>query len=208
MSDANPTSISVVGSLNIDYFTRVQSLPTPGATVSSQSLELFRGGKGANQAVSACRQGARVYFFGCVGEDEEGGSYRDALSDEGIDVTYLNRVASKTGSAFITVDQSGENMIVMNPGANDRLQSDDVKAGRKAIGGCGAILGQFETPVEVIVEAASIANKAKVPVVINPSPIKPEFPWHLIQTDYLIVNEGEAGEVLGFPPLSEDPTTL
>ncbi|MDF1655975.1 MAG: ribokinase [Verrucomicrobiales bacterium] len=208
MSDANRAAISVVGSLNIDYFTKVQTLPTPGETVSSRRLELFRGGKGANQAISACRQGAKVYFFGCVGEDEDGVAYRKALTDEGIDVSHLNRVSTKTGAAFITVDDSGENMIVIAPGANDRLDIDDIKAGRDVIAGSRAVLGQFETPLEALVEAATIANKENIPVVINPSPIKPEFPWHLIQTDYLIVNEGEAVEVLGFAPLSEGEATL
>jgi ribokinase len=208
MSDANRVAIAVIGSLNIDYFTKVQTLPNPGETVSSRELKLFRGGKGANQAISACRQGAKVHFFGSVGEDEDGVAYRKALAEEGIDVSRLNRVSTKTGAAFITVDQSGENMIVIAPGANDRLQINDIKAGRQVITACGAVLGQFETPSEALVEAATIANKENIPVVINPSPVKPEFPWHMIRTDYLIVNEGEAIEVLGFAPFSEDATTL
>ncbi len=208
MSDAKRAAISVIGSLNIDYFTKVQALPGPGETVSSRGLELFRGGKGANQAISASRQGVKVYFFGCIGEDEEGIAYRKALATEGIDVSHLNKAPTKTGAAFITVDREGENMIVIAHGANDRLHINDIKAGRQVITASQAVLGQFETPVEALVEAATMANKANIPVVINPSPIKAEFPWHLIQTDYLIVNEGEAIEVLGFPPLSEDATTL
>ena len=99
-------------------------------------------------------------------------------------------------------------MIVIAPGANEKLQLNSIRAGQVIVEECGAVLGQFETPTEVLVEVAAIANKENIPVVINPSPIKPEFQWHLIQTDYLIVNEGEASEVLGFPPLSEEATTL
>lgn len=208
MSDSSRTAISVVGSLNVDYFTKVSILPSPGETVSSQSLELFHGGKGANQAISASRQGVQVHFFGCVGKDSDGKSYRSALANEGIDVTHIKQVTTKTGAAFITVDAAGENMIVIAAGANDKLRPDDIKAGRVAIRESKAILGQFETPLEVLVEAATLANRENIPVVINPSPVKQEFPWHMIRTDYLIVNEGEAIEVLGFPPLSEEPLTL
>ncbi|MEM6916612.1 MAG: PfkB family carbohydrate kinase, partial [Verrucomicrobiota bacterium] len=120
----------------------------------------------------------------------------------------VSKASSRTGSAFITVDQSGENMIVISPGANAKLRPDDLKSGRSLLESCQALLGQFETPSEVLVEAASVANRENIPVVINPSPMQLDFPWHLIQTDYLIVNEGEAVEVLGFLPLSEDPSTL
>lgn len=208
MSDANRAAIVVVGSLNIDYFTKVRNLPSPGETVSSQRLDLFRGGKGANQAIAAARQGAAVDFFGCVGEDDEGTAYLKALTGEGVRVSRIQRVSARTGAAFITVDQSGENMIVIAPGANERLRSDDIKAGRKVISEAAAVLGQFETPAEPLIEAALLANKSNIPVVINPSPVRAEFPWHMIRTDYLITNEGEATEVLGFPPLGEDPSML
>ncbi|MDF1823722.1 MAG: ribokinase [Verrucomicrobiales bacterium] len=208
MSDTSRASISVIGSLNIDYFTKVSALPSPGETVSSTGLELFRGGKGANQANAARRQGAEVHFFGCVGQDEEGKAYRDALDADGIDVSFLKQVSTKTGAAFITVDTAGENMIVIAPGANDKLGSDDIKAGRSVLLESGAVLGQFETPLEALVEAAILANKENIPVVINPSPVRLEFPWHMVKTDYLIVNEGEASEVLGFAPMSEEPGIL
>lgn len=208
MSETSRAAISVIGSLNIDYFTKVSALPSPGETVSSEGLELFQGGKGANQAISAGRQGVDVHFFGCVGDDEDGKRYRQALSDEGIDVTHLSEASTKTGAAFITVDALGENMIVFAPGANSKLGPDNIKQGRNTLLESKAVLGQFETPSEALVEAATLANKENIPVVINPSPMKQEFPWHMIRTDFLIVNEGEAAEVLGFPPLSEEPVTL
>lgn len=208
MSEEMHPTVSVIGSLNIDYFTKVDCLPSPGETVASLGLELFRGGKGANQAISASRQGARVRFFGCVGSDTEGDEYRRALDEEGIDLTFLGTSPSRTGSAFITVDQGGENMIVVASGANEELTGADILEGSTAIRESRAILANFEVPVPAVIEAARIANAAGIPVVINPSPIDPLFPWHEIQTDYLIVNEGEATEVLEFPPFLEELSTV
>ncbi|MAS92418.1 MAG: ribokinase [Verrucomicrobiales bacterium] len=200
--------VAVIGSLNIDYFTRVETLPSPGETVASSRLELFHGGKGANQAISACRQEAHVYLFGMLGSDEQGNIYRNELEAEGIDVTYLQEAGNQSGAAFITVDHKGENMIVTAAGANARLSVEDIRKGTKAIESCGAILGQFEVPHPPLVEAARIANRAEIPVVINPSPFSSVFPWQEIRTDFLIVNEIEAGEVLEFRPEEEENSMI
>ncbi len=206
MSEANHPAIAVIGSLNIDYFTRVEFLPSPGETVASSGVELFHGGKGANQAISASRQGAKVHFFGAVGNDSEGFSYRDALSQEGIDVSHLKSVSTRTGSAFITVDSSGENMIVIAPGANQEVAGSDIRLGAPVLQDCRALLAQFEVPSDAVLEGAKIANESNIPLIINPSPYLSTFPWHEIQTDYLIVNEGEAMDVLEFSPFSEEVT--
>lgn len=201
-------NVAVIGSLNIDYFTRVESLPGPGETVASSRLELFHGGKGANQAISACRQDAHVFLFGMLGSDEQGRSYRTELKEEGIDVTYLQEAGNQSGAAFIVVDHKGENMIVTAAGANSRLTVEDIRKGTKDIESCGAILGQFEVPHPPLVEAARIANRSDIPVVVNPSPFSNTFPWHEIRTDYLIANEIEAGELLEFRPENEESSTI
>lgn len=202
MSDAK--SVAVVGSLNIDYFARVESLPAPGETISSDTLDSFRGGKGANQAISAHRQGVKSLLFGAVGEDSHGKSYRKALKEEGVEVEYLASVKGKTGSAFIMVDRSGENMIVISSGANSEITREQIKARAKVIESCEALLAQFEVPTAAILEAARIANRKEIPVIINPSPTRSNFPWQEIRTDYLITNEIEAVEVLGFSPWEEE----
>lgn len=204
MSLSPQPAVSVVGSLNIDYFTRVEVLPVPGETVASHSLELFRGGKGANQAISAARQGASVRFFGCVGDDAEGQDYRDALAAEGIDLESLQTGTSRTGAAFITVEESGENTIVVAGGANEELTESDIRKNAPRLTSSDAVLANFEIPIPALVGAARIANNSSVPLIINPSPYDPIFPWQEIQTDYLIVNEGEAVEVMEFDPLQED----
>lgn len=192
--------IAVVGSINLDYVTRVESLPGPGETVPAERFSRFRGGKGANQAIAAARQGCGVEFFGAVGKDAEGRSYLAALADEGIGTDSIRTVGEDTGMAFITVDREAENTIVIASGANSELRRSDILKGAEIIRSSAALLCQFEVPLNAVVEAAQIANRAGVPVVINPSPLLPTFPWDDVRTDFLVSNEHEAAELLGFPP--------
>jgi ribokinase len=198
-----PSRVVVVGSLNLDYFTRVEFLPRPGETIAAERLNRFRGGKGANQAIAAARQGCDVTLIGAVGTDEGGGSYRRALEEEGIRTDHLRTAPGETGSAFITVDREGENMIVIAAGANAELRRGDVARAAPAIEDCDVLLMQFEVPTAAILEAARIANQAGVQIVINPSPFLPTFPWDEIRTDVIVVNETEAEELLGFAPSAQ-----
>lgn len=203
-SRSKTTSVSrvvVVGSLNLDYFARVETLPRPGETVAAERLTRFRGGKGANQAIAAARQGCRVALLGAVGTDEEGGSYRRALEEEeGICTDHLRTARGETGSAFITVDRHGENMIVVAPGANAELRRCDISRSAAEIESCALLLGQFEVPPTSLIEAARIANQSNAMVVINPSPFLPLFPWEEILTDVIVANGAEAEALLGFRP--------
>jgi ribokinase len=197
--------VAVVGSLNLDHFARVEALPRPGETVAAERLTHFQGGKGANQSVAAARQGCAVVLFGSVGSDEAGAAYLRALEQEGVSTACVRTVPGPTGAAFITIDQNGENMIVVASGANAALRRSDIAREAARIEGCDFLVGQFEVPASALVEAVLIANRAGVPVLINPSPVLPSFPWEEIRTDYLVVNEGEAVELLGFVPA---PSTL
>ncbi|MGB0152656.1 MAG: ribokinase [Verrucomicrobiales bacterium] len=208
MSEELPPSVAVIGSLNIDYFTRVEYLPAPGETVPSDCLELFRGGKGANQAIAVARQSCHPRFFGAVGADDEGVTYRKALKDEGIDVTGILTVPTKTGAAFITVDETGENTIVTASGANDSLSAAHLLESAPELEACQALLGQFEVPMPALVEAIRIANRSEIPVIINPSPYIPTFPWREVEVDYAIVNELEAVDLLEFSPFDEPESTV
>lgn len=192
--------VTVIGSLNIDYVTSVESLPAPGETVVAERFDLYRGGKGANQALAAARQDCKVVLFGAVGSDEEGAAYRSALKLTGIGITHVRTVPGQTGAAFITVDRTGENTITIAAGANLKLRKSDITRHRDAVEAGSVLLAQFEIPAPALVEAAIIANEAGIPVIINPSPTNPVFPWERFRTDYAIVNETEAHEILGFPP--------
>lgn len=200
--------VTVIGSLNLDSFTRVDSLPSPGETVVATDLQFFRGGKGANQAIAAVRQGCKVALIGAVGKEGTGKAYREALKAEGIIISHIRQTTVPTGAAYITVDRNGENMIVIAPGANGELKASDITKAQNSLSTSDAILMQFEVPVAALLSAALSANRLAIPLVINPSPCNPTFPWDRIATDYVIVNESEAVELLGFSPVIEELSTV
>jgi ribokinase len=136
----------VVGSANIDLVARVARLPRCGETVTDAVLERIPGGKGANQAVAAARLGASVRFIGCVGCDD---FVLRGLEREGIDVSGVARDRGESGTALILVDDAGENVIVVAPGANRRLAAEHV-----GLGEADAVICQREIPDEVVRTAA------------------------------------------------------
>jgi ribokinase len=121
--------VCVVGSINIDTSFDVPNIPAPGETVLALQKTVGAGGKGANQAVAAASLGSEVAFVGCVGEDSQGAFVRAALAGRGVDVTNMRTVAdATTGGAMILVAPDGENVIVVDPGANRHLDSAYVEA--------------------------------------------------------------------------------
>lgn len=187
--------ISVLGSLNVDYFTKVRQLPKPGETVPASALEIRFGGKGANQALAASRQGAVVSMLGRLGKDEMGDAYLARLTDEGIGNAAVEQVDIATGSAFISVEEKGENTIVVAAGANGMVNAPYVDSQRQRITKSDVLLLQMETPLDAVKRAIEIAIEADVVIVLNPSPFMPEFPWSKLPVDYLIVNEHEASQI-------------
>ncbi|MBL9151348.1 MAG: ribokinase [Verrucomicrobiales bacterium] len=204
MSDKAPL-VTVVGSLNVDYVARVGRLPMPGETVPATALEMVHGGKGANQAIAAARQDCQVRMIGSVGTDDNGKGYLKALGAEGIKTEGVRAVRKmQTGMAFIHVDGMGENTIVVSAGANGMTSADQVRAQEADIEDADVLLAQFEVPLGAVVEALRIANRAGVLSIVNPSPLRPTFPWASVEIDYLIVNEFEGEEILEDIPLALD----
>jgi ribokinase len=201
MSRATNAVIAVVGSLNVDILADVQRLPRPGETVVATQVITRYGGKGANQALAAARQGARVTMIGCVGDDPEGRTYMDQLRREGITVSTMKTArATSTGTAFIAVSsENAENQIIVHPGANGQLTAATVRNQRARIAVASALLVQLEVPLEAVLAAIEIANETRIPVVLNPSPISPDFPWGTCRIDFLIVNQTEAETLFGLP---------
>lgn len=196
-------AVTVLASLNIDLVASVESLPGSGETVQATQLTKFFGGKGANQAVAAARQGAAVSMIGCVGNDAEGRNYQKRLQVEGIDVSAIRRHhEALTGTAMIGVDAKGENLIMVAQGANGKLTAGWVRENRRRIETADYRLLQFEVPREAILEAIQLATAAEVPVIVNPSPFDRHFPWLTVKADTIIVNETEAKRLFSLSPNS------
>ncbi len=196
--------IVVVGSSNIDLVCRSSRLPKPGETLIGSSFETVSGGKGANQAVAAARLGADVWFVGRVGADAFGEMARTSLESSGVHTDFLfTDASSSTGVALISVDAAtGENSIIVVPGANALVSAADVAKASDAIASADAVICSLEIPLETVEAAASIAEEFGVKVVINPAPAM-ALPDRLIRSAAALTpNEHEAAIVSGIPGAS------
>ena len=192
-------SVVVVGSANLDVVARVARIPGPGETVLASGLTRSGGGKGANQAVAAARAGgAEVAFVGAVGDDADGAALRDGMRADGIDVTGLEAAEAPTGTALISVDDDGENAIVVVAGANaarTRLSASQ----RAIVRGARVLVTQLEVPV-TLVRAAAAARGDRVWHVLNAAPSSPlvaDADAILAEVDVLVVNEHELRDIAG-----------
>ncbi|MFC9456932.1 ribokinase [Streptomyces sp. NPDC056637] len=186
----------VVGSANADLVTVVERRPGAGETVLGSDLAVHPGGKGANQAVAAARLGARTALLARVGDDGHGRLLLDSMRSAGVDPVGVLVGGAPTGVALITVDPSGDNSIVVAPGANARLTPQDVKAAGALFQASQVVSAQLEIPLDTVAEVV----RAMAPgsrFVLNPSPPAPLPAEVLAACDPLIVNEHEARVVLG-----------
>ncbi|MBK1889112.1 ribokinase [Undibacterium sp. 14-3-2] len=196
--------ITVVGSVNMDLVFRTPRMPAVGETLLGHEFRQIPGGKGANQAVAAARQGADVSFIGAVGDDGFGDFSQQCLAKEGININHLARVAGvATGVAGILVEDNGSNSIVLAAGANATLNVNQIEAATSAIGAAQLLLCQLETPIATVTRAIAIAHAQGVKVVLNPAPAQQLDPALLKQVDYLIVNETEASQLSGISVTSQ-----
>ncbi|MFD8272333.1 ribokinase [Streptomyces flaveolus] len=194
----------VVGSANADLVIGVERRPGAGETVLGSDLAVHPGGKGANQAVAAARLGARTALLARVGDDSYGRLLLDSQRAAGVDTVGVLVGGAPTGVALITVDPSGDNSIVVSPGANGRLTPGDVRAAASLFHASRAVSVQLEIPLETVVEVVrSLAPGSRF--VLNPSPPRPLPQEVLAACDPLIVNEHEAKVVLGDACVSERP---
>lgn len=194
--------VVVVGSVNMDLVFRTPRMPAPGETITGDGFQQVPGGKGANQAVAAARQGASVRFVGSVGNDSFGLLALESLGREGIATTYMTTdLSAASGVAGIFVDHRGENSIVLAPGANAVLSVAHVEAATAAIVGADYLICQLESPVDSVARAIAIAREHGVRVVFNPAPAAPLPDGLLASVDYLVLNETEATQLTGLAVL-------
>jgi ribokinase len=179
--------LCVIGSINVDVTASVVRLPQAGETVMGGDLRRDAGGKGANQAVAAARLGARVRMVGAVGDDPDGLRMLQNLRDAGIDASGVWLGDAPTGTALITVDEAGENQIVVYAGANHDVTLDGVSFARDE-----AVLTQLEIPLATV---AALAAAVPGYLAINAAPAQP-LPADLVaRADLVIVNETEYAQL-------------
>jgi ribokinase len=191
------TRLAVVGSLNADLTLLVDHLPRPGETVVATSPALAScGGKGGNQAAAAAAFGAAVTMVGKVGADQQGRQLLADLASRGVDVSGVS-VASgaRTGGATIAVDSDGENLILVDPGANSVLGPEDVEAA--GLDAADALIVQLEIPLPTV--AAAMSAAATAIVLLNPAPAPAAaLPAAILgQADVLVPNLAELARLAG-----------
>ncbi|GAB2844988.1 ribokinase [Streptomyces deserti] len=194
----------VVGSANADLVIGVERRPGAGETVLGSDLAVHPGGKGANQAVAAARLGARTALLARVGDDMYGRVLLDSQRAAGVDTVGVLVGGAPTGVALITVDPSGDNSIVVSPGANGRLTPEDIRAAGSLFHASRVVSTQLEIPLETVVEVVrNLAPDSRF--VLNPSPPRPLPQEVLDACDPLIVNEHEAKVILGDSAVGDAP---
>ncbi len=184
----------------MDLVVRCSHLPRPGETLLADGSAEICGGKGANQAVAAARAGGEVRMIGRVGDDAFAQRLVANLVREGIDcsaVQTTERCAS--GLAIVAVEASGQNAILVVPGANARVDANDAAAAKGMIESSDVLLVQLEVPIETVLVAVEMARQAGVTVILDPAPAVASFPDRLFDVDLICPNESEAEALLGLP---------
>ena len=199
-------NILVIGSLNMDFVIGVRKRPQGGETVIGESFSLVPGGKGANQAYAIGRMGGKVSLIGAVGEDDFAAALLTNLQTAGVNTDAVKHVAGmETGKAFITVEQSGQNSIIVMAGANLSLQAAWLQEHESLFDGADAVVMQLEIPVAAVCAAAAIARQKGKLVVLDPAPAQQDLPDELLsQVDILKPNETELAILSGMPADTEE----
>ncbi|CDN10875.1 MAG: ribokinase [Richelia sp.] len=202
-------SIIVFGSINIDLVATTPRLPLPGETLLGHHFFKAPGGKGANQAVATTRLSITTHMVGRVGAHGFGAELVNSLKAAGVntdDVFVDDNVSS--GVAVISVDDNGENQIIVIPGANGNVGRQDVERLSHLLPGAKALLLQLEIPMDAVVAAANAAKKEGVTVILDPAPVQSHIPDELYPlVDIITPNEVEAGQLVGFPVDGEESAT-
>lgn len=185
--------IIVIGSANMDMVVKSQHIPKPGETVLGGTFFMNPGGKGANQAVAVSRLGGDVLLVSKIGNDIFGKQSSKIFDEEGVDISgiYADE-SSPSGIALITVDEKGENSIVVAPGANSYLNENEVKEVMDKNPDCKIILLQLEIPIETVEYSINYAKRHDIKVILNPAPVNLSIIPLLKNIDIITPNIHEA----------------
>jgi ribokinase len=186
------SEIVVVGSLNADLVTRLGRFPSPGETVTAIDFAVHPGGKGANQAYAAARLGGTVSMVGSTGADPHGELLRASLTGAGVDVSLVTKEPdAPTGLALIALDDTGENQIVVVPGANSRLTPERLRPLEARLASAAVVMLQLEVPLATVAAAARMARAGGALVILDPAPAQRLTRELLATVDYLTPNGSE-----------------
>ena len=193
------STLVVIGSANMDLISHVKQFPAPGETRSGSALVQRPGGKGANQAIAAARNGAKVSFIGNIGRDVFGDVLVRNLKQAGVNLKYLARSAqTPAGTALILLDEARENQIVVTRSSNDLVSPEQVMKAKPLIEKAGAVLLQMEIPYSTVEAAIDLAFAAGVPVILNPAPVIKPLPKKLLRKIFCLTpNEHELAVLTG-----------
>jgi ribokinase len=198
--------VTVVGSINIDLTSYLERWPQVGETVATLHTQIALGGKGANQAVAACRMGTQTTIIGAIGDDAFGADAAARLKTYGVNSVLSTQTDHATGMAFIDVGLCGGNIIRLSAGANASLTAASIDEHASAIAKSKILLLQNEIPFEASRRAAEIARAAGAMVVMDPAPAPiPFWPAEALQAfDVLTPNAHETKLITGHEPRNLD----
>jgi ribokinase len=202
-------AVIVFGSINKDLVATAPRLPMAGETLLGRDFFSVPGGKGANQAVAVARLKVPVHMVGRVGTHSFGAELLQNLQLAGVQTenVFVDETVS-SGVAIITVDDAGENQIIVIPGANGLVNQEDVERLSQLLPGAKSLLLQLEIPIFTVVAAAKAAKDAGVMVILDPAPVQSNLPNELFPlVDIITPNEVEAAQLVGFPVNSRESAT-
>jgi len=198
------SKICVIGSSNIDQIAYTQNIPADGETLFGDSFQMGFGGKGANQAVMAGLLGADVYMITCLGDDVYKEMTITNYQANNVNTDHIQMVRGSSGVAPIWVDSTGQNRIIVIPGANNEIDATKAISSMEEIGDIAVLVGQCEIPMDVNHEVFKYARSNSINTIFNPAPattLDKEFLNHI---SWLIPNENEFKLISGMEPNNEN----
>jgi len=198
------SKICVIGSSNIDQIAYTQNIPADGETLFGDSFQMGFGGKGANQAVMAGLLGADVYMITCLGDDVYKEMTINNYVANNVNTDHIQLVKGASGVAPIWVDSTGQNRIIVIPGANNEIDAQKAISSMEEIGNISVLVGQCEIPMEVNHEVFQFAKSNSITTIFNPAPAKELEKEFLEHISWLIPNENEFELISGLKPNDEN----
>ncbi|MDA9275961.1 ribokinase [Acidimicrobiia bacterium] len=198
------SKICVIGSSNIDQIAYTQNIPADGETLFGDSFQMGFGGKGANQAVMAGLLGADVYMITCLGDDVYKEMTVTNYQANNVNTDHIQMVQGSSGVAPIWVDSTGQNRIIVIPGANNKIDAQKAISSMEDIGDISVLGGQCEIPMEVNNEVFQFAKNNSITTIFNPAPARSLEKEFLDHVSWLIPNENEFQVISGMEPNNEN----